>query len=182
MPLLVGGGITAFLSAAPYTRAGNCFCCMWKLGGGFLAAYLYYIACQKNIKTHQGFLVGLYAGLVATLFEIIFQSLLYIFSDTSILFPSMNFQMHNIPDAMRDRIIDFIQLFPQRWLLFQIFGILFTDVVFLSLGGLICGAIFSTSGEGPSARIGPAHQIEPVEDTSPREDSGNQKNRPSQNS
>ena len=144
IPILVGGLLTAVLSNAPYTKIGNFFCCMWKIAGGFLAAYLYYRARQKKIKLYQGFLVGLYAGLVAFLFQIIFSGLLYIFSDASLVFPSMNLQMQNIPDSARDRIMDFIQAFPSKYLLFQIFGSLFTNAVFLSLGGLLCGAIFST--------------------------------------
>lgn len=59
----LGGLFTGVLSALPFVNVANC-CCLWVLGGGFLAAYLLQQDQPFRISVLDGLLVGLGAGLV----------------------------------------------------------------------------------------------------------------------
>lgn len=63
-PALFGGLFIGVLSALPFISAGNCFCCMWVIGGGALAVYLMQQNHPYPITAADGALVGLLAGLV----------------------------------------------------------------------------------------------------------------------
>ena len=61
---LYGGLFIGVLSALPVINVGNCFCCMWVIGGGVLATYLMQQNHPYPITAADGALVGLLAGLV----------------------------------------------------------------------------------------------------------------------
>ena len=61
-PAALGGLFIGVLSALPVVSLGNC-CCLWILGGGFLAAYLMQQDHPQPITAADGALVGLLAGL-----------------------------------------------------------------------------------------------------------------------
>ena len=63
-PALFGGLFIGVLSALPFVNLGNCFCCMWVIGGGVLAAYLMQQNHPYPITAADGALVGLLAGLI----------------------------------------------------------------------------------------------------------------------
>jgi len=73
-PALYAGIAIGVLSALPVISIGNCFCCMWVLGGGVLAVYLMQQNYPYAITTADGALVGLLAGaiggVIATLLSI----------------------------------------------------------------------------------------------------------------
>ncbi len=52
------------LSSLPLISLGNCFCCMWVIGGGVVAAYLLQQNQTTPITTSDGAVVGLLAGLI----------------------------------------------------------------------------------------------------------------------
>src|ERR1044071_608311 len=58
------------LSALPLISAGNC-CCLWVIGGGMVAAYLLQQNRSTPITPGDGALVGLFAGLIGALVEVI---------------------------------------------------------------------------------------------------------------
>lgn len=60
-PAALGGLFIGVLSALPLVSLGNC-CCLWILGGGFLAAYLMQQDHALPITVADGALVGLLAG------------------------------------------------------------------------------------------------------------------------
>ena len=62
-PALFGGLFIGVLSALPFVSAGNCFCCMWVIGGGLLATYLMQQNHPYPITAADGALVGLLAGM-----------------------------------------------------------------------------------------------------------------------
>ena len=63
-PALFGGIFIGVLSALPIINFGNCFCCMWVVAGGALAAYLMQQNYPYAITAADGALVGLLAGLI----------------------------------------------------------------------------------------------------------------------
>ena len=60
-PALLGGLIVGVLSAIPFI---NYCCCIWTLGGGALAAFLYIKRSPMPVNTADGAIVGGLAGVV----------------------------------------------------------------------------------------------------------------------
>ena len=60
-PALLGGLIVGVLSAIPFI---NYCCCIWTLGGGVLAAYLYIQSSPTPVKIGDGAIVGGLAGVI----------------------------------------------------------------------------------------------------------------------
>ena len=59
------------LSALPIIAVGNTCCCLWVVGGGFVAAYLQQQMQDTPISPADGALVGLLAGLVGAVVHLI---------------------------------------------------------------------------------------------------------------
>jgi len=60
-PALLGGLIVGVLSAIPFI---NYCCCIWSIGGGALAAFLYIKGSSVPVKTGDGAVVGGLAGVI----------------------------------------------------------------------------------------------------------------------
>ena len=60
-PALLGGLFIGILSALPFISVGNC-CCLWIIGGGFLAAYVDSQNSPVNVPVGRGALDGFLAG------------------------------------------------------------------------------------------------------------------------
>jgi hypothetical protein len=67
-PALLGGLIVGVLSAIPFI---NYCCCIWTLGGGALAAYLYIKSSPTPVKMGDGAMVGGLAGVVGAIIYLI---------------------------------------------------------------------------------------------------------------
>lgn len=67
-PALLGGLIVGVLSAIPFI---NYCCCIWTLGGGALAAYLYIKSSPTPVKMGDGAMVGGLAGVVGGIIYLI---------------------------------------------------------------------------------------------------------------
>lgn len=67
-PAVLGGLIVGVLSAIPFI---NYCCCIWTLGGGALAAYLYIKSSPTPVKIGDGALVGGLAGVVGAIIYLI---------------------------------------------------------------------------------------------------------------
>jgi hypothetical protein len=65
-PVLLGGLFIGVLSALPVVSIANC-CCLWIIGGGFLAGHLAQQESPTRLTAGRGALVGLLAGLVGAL-------------------------------------------------------------------------------------------------------------------
>ena len=63
-PALLGGLIVGVLSAIPLI---NYCCCIWTLGGGVLAAFIYIKSSPTPVKVGDGAMVGGLAGVVGGL-------------------------------------------------------------------------------------------------------------------
>jgi hypothetical protein len=62
-PAVLGGLFIGILSALPIVSVGNC-CCLWIIGGGFLAAYLDSQNRPDNLPVSRGVLDGFLAAVV----------------------------------------------------------------------------------------------------------------------
>ncbi len=75
---LVAGLISGALSGIPILSLGNCLCCLWIVGGGALATYLYQRTSSAKLNAGDGLSVGALSGflaaLVATPLDLIFFS------------------------------------------------------------------------------------------------------------
>ena len=60
-PAILGGLIVGVLSAIPFI---NYCCCIWTLGGGVLAAFIYIKSSPTPVKMGDGAMVGGLAGVV----------------------------------------------------------------------------------------------------------------------
>ena len=76
-PALLGGLIVGVLSAIPFI---NYCCCIWSIGGGVLAAYLYIKSSQTPVAMGEGAMVGGMAGAVGAVIYLILGLPIAIFS------------------------------------------------------------------------------------------------------
>ncbi len=67
-PALLGGLIVGVLSAIPFI---NYCCCIWSIGGGVLAAYLYIKSSPIPVTMGDGAIVGGLAGIVGGIIYLI---------------------------------------------------------------------------------------------------------------
>jgi len=79
-PAAIGGVLIGVLSAIPFI---SCGCCIWTIGGGTLAAYLYVKESATMVNLGQGVLLGLFAGIIGTAVYTLFQLPLLLMSPES---------------------------------------------------------------------------------------------------
>jgi hypothetical protein len=65
--VLIGGVTLGLLSAIPPISLANACCCVWVLGGGALASYLYVRRSPTPVLLGQGAELGALAGVVGTI-------------------------------------------------------------------------------------------------------------------
>ncbi|HEX9917684.1 MAG TPA: hypothetical protein VGA87_00885 [Pyrinomonadaceae bacterium] len=65
--VLIGGVTLGLLSAIPPISFANMCCCVWVLGGGALASYLYVRRSPTPVMLGQGAELGVLAGVVGTI-------------------------------------------------------------------------------------------------------------------
>jgi hypothetical protein len=67
-PALLGGLVVGLLSAIPFI---NYCCCIWAIGGGVLAGFLYIKSSPTPVPTGDGAIVGALAGVVGGLIYLV---------------------------------------------------------------------------------------------------------------
>ncbi|HEX5832764.1 MAG TPA: hypothetical protein VFY34_02870 [Pyrinomonadaceae bacterium] len=67
-PALLGGLVVGLLSAIPFI---NYCCCIWAIGGGALAGFLYIKDSPAPVPTGDGAIVGALAGVVGALIYLV---------------------------------------------------------------------------------------------------------------
>lgn len=67
-PALLGGLVVGLLSAIPFI---NYCCCIWGIGGGALAGFIYIKGSPTPVTTGEGAMVGGLAGLVGGLIYLV---------------------------------------------------------------------------------------------------------------
>ena len=81
-PALLGGLIVGILSAIPFL---NYCCCIWGIGGGALAGFLYIKSSPVPVKIGEGAVVGVLSGIIgAVLYFIIGVPIAYFISGANL--------------------------------------------------------------------------------------------------
>jgi hypothetical protein len=70
-PAFIGGLVMGVLSALPLVNVGNACCCLWVVSGGVVAAYVFQQNQQTPMTPGDGALVGLLAGLIGALVQVV---------------------------------------------------------------------------------------------------------------
>jgi hypothetical protein len=141
-PALIGGAIMGVLTALPIVSIGNCFCCLWVLGGGAIAAYLLQQDHPAPIALGDGAVVGLLAGVFGA-FVVLMLSI-----PLTLVFQPMQRevigrildQMENVPPWLRDAAMRGgapAALIAGQFIVWLVLGSIFS-----TLGGVVGAAIF----------------------------------------
>lgn len=132
-PALLGGVAAGVLSIIPIVK----LCCfLWGIGGGFLAAFLYYRENGK-INTREGTLVGLFAGLIAGALA-------------GIVNIAINIMMSSVMQAMSQLPTNTGMMGSYTGPLWYLLSFLITLLimgVFCLIGGVIGAAVFQNQGK-----------------------------------
>jgi len=138
------------LSALPIVAVGNC-CCLWVVGGGVVAAYVFQQNQAAPIAPGDGALVGLLAGLVGAFVQLV------VSIPINILVAPMEQAMlqrvieiaGSMPPEMRDAIERYSNVQGQGGvallLVKQVVGLmiwLFVGAIFSTIGGLLGALVF----------------------------------------
>lgn len=126
-PALLGGLIVGVLSAIPFI---NYCCCIWSIGGGALAAYLYIKSSPLPVGTGDGAMVGGLAGVIG--------GIIYIILGLPI---ALVFGMAAMQDSLRQSGVDL----PISGFLLMVVGAIIGAIILAllaTLGGIIGVAIF----------------------------------------
>ena len=157
-PALIGGLVMGVLSALPLIAAGNLCCCLWIVGGGLVAAYVFQQNQAAPITPGDGALVGLLGGLVGAVVQVVLSipiSLLVGPFERQMM-RSLVEMIGTVPPEMRDTLERYgsgeqagLLLIVSRIVAFMIW--LFLGAIFSTLGGLLGAAIFRkpTQPAGP---------------------------------
>jgi len=142
-PALLGGLFIGVLSALPFISVGNC-CCLWIIGGGFLAAYVDAQNGPRTLPVSRGALDGFLAGVAGAVIWIIVAILL-----EGVVGPmqrqfaeAMARRSDSMPPELREwfDVLASRSTSPFRWALGFFFQ-LFVGMVFAPVGGML-GAVF----------------------------------------
>jgi hypothetical protein len=135
-PALLGGLIVGVLSAIPLL---NYCCCIWGIGGGFLAGFLYIKSAPLPVKVGDGAVIGALTGIVgAVLYFIIGVPLAYFMSGAQ------------LEEMLRGAGVQ-LPAGISGLLLFVLSGLLggLTLLVLSVIGGLISVPILEKRKDGP---------------------------------
>lgn len=152
-PALIAGAIAGLLSGLPVIGAGNCFCCLWIVGGAAAAVKLLAARTPGLLRSGDGAVVGALTGIVAGVV------------DTFVKIP---FQRYSLELARRvlDRFSEFAGDAPsgfEGWLDggsgflspgWTILGLFLTAAIYAvvgSLGGIIGVSLFAKKAAPPAA-------------------------------
>jgi hypothetical protein len=148
-PALIGGLVMGVLSALPLISVGNACCCLWVISGGVVAAYLFQQNTSTPITPSDGALVGLFAGLVGALVQVVINIPIHFIAgpmEQAILQRVLD--MGTLPPEARDVVERFSRggaMGGAFFVISQIVGLMFwafIGAIFSTLGGLLGAAIF----------------------------------------
>ena len=165
-PAAIGGIALGVLSAIPGV---SCGCCIWIIGGGILAAYLFIKESPAMVTLGQGVLLGLFAGIVGTVVFALFQIPMLLISPESSVemvkqVQSLMDQWPGFPPESRE---EFSKLAAREGFIYilyisSIFVQFFTNCLLAMLGGALGVAIFekrkaAASDQGPRSEEPPSY-------------------------
>jgi hypothetical protein len=138
--------VIGVLSALPIISVGNCFCCMWIIGGGMLAAYLLQQNSSEPMTQSDAALVGLLAGLVgAGVWLVVSIPMTFLFGPmTRQMLQRMLENSEGMPPRMREALqrSSANGALQGAQLLLGFCMYLILGAIFGTIGGLLGGAFF----------------------------------------
>lgn len=140
-PAIIGGVVVGLLSAIPFLNLGNVCCCLWALLGGALASKMFISSSPTPVKSGDGAVVGVLAGLVGGLIYIVVGIPLAI-ALSGVMNAFILSMMSNADPAMARQMQE--QMANQSVLAKVGFGFVWAIllIVFSTIGGLLGVAIF----------------------------------------
>jgi hypothetical protein len=152
-PALIAGTVAGLLSGLPVVSAGNCFCCLWIVGGAAIAAKLLAKQTPAVLRSGDGALVGALTGIVAAVVQAIV-SIPFRSFDPEQLQRVMDWLSNlgiNVPSNVMDEAARTSSAFssPGWFLLFLLFSAVMLTVVG-AVGGIIGVSLFRKKGLPPA--------------------------------
>lgn len=147
---LIGGVVIGLLSGIPYLRLGNVICCLWIISGGALAVYLYIKKSPTPVNVGEGAQIGLLAGAVGLVVELIIGVPLTIltgYSELNFLIGFMERVDAQKAEMYRQRMEEIISRPFVEQFFYSVFSLgtlisLLIMLVFALVGGLIAVPLF----------------------------------------
>lgn len=163
IPALIGGTVAGVLSTVPFL---NCLCCLWIIGGAFLAAALWAKDSPTSLTAGDGALVGAFTGIFAavahSLISIPLAAVNLAFFRN--VFTKFSAYTNEMPEGWEEWFTQGVGAF--RLSAFFL-GLIVTAAVFASLGvlGGVIGAASFGKKTPPSAIVPPPPPPPPVDPT-----------------
>jgi len=166
-PALIGGVFLGITSSLPIVNLVNCACCLWVVGGGVLAVYLYtrnYPSAMAPVTYTDGailgLLTGIFGGLVWTAVDVPLALLWLQFDAADLAKLQEVLQDARIPPEVREFILSVVQSEGTGLgvILFNIGIHVLLGSIFATLGGILGVALF---GNQARQQVPPAGPIEP---------------------
>ncbi len=166
-PAAIGGILLGVLSSVV-----NCGCCIWIIGGGMLAAYLYVKQSPVMVTLGQGVLLGLFTGIVGSVVFALFLIPLLLMSPDKIAemteqLLSMMEQMPGFTGEFQEEFLEMAssESFAKFLYISSVTVQLFANCILAMLGGTLGVAVFEkrkingtspgTSSEEPPSELPP---------------------------
>jgi hypothetical protein len=144
-PALIAGAVAGLLSGLPVTSIGNCFCCLWIIGGAAWAAKLLAKNTPATLTSGDGALVGALTGIVAAVVQSIVSIPFRSFDPEQLkrVFDGLSGLGISLPPSIIDEAAETSAAFmsPGWFLLFLLFSALVLAVIGI-IGGIIGVSIF----------------------------------------
>ncbi len=155
MPALIGGFLSGVLSAIPFI---NCLCCLWIIGGGFLAAYLLSKDSQDRLTTGDGAIVGVFAGIIGAVLNAIvsipFNAMMRTSEKMRDMLDMLSEYVQDLPAGMEGLLESgpFSGTFSIAWTLLSLVVGMVVFSAFSALGGIIGVSIFKKKSD-PNGQV-----------------------------
>jgi hypothetical protein len=166
---LIGGIPLGVLSALTFTHF-SCCCCIWAIGGGALAAYVYVRESKIVATLGRGVALGLNAGVIGTIISAVFLVPIFLINKVSLLD-----QLRQSVDKVKNAPAESRQLLANMLagegvlglILVVLFILMLISYCFLGMaGGAIGVAIFEKRTPEPESSI-PTNFEPPAGPTTP---------------
>jgi len=158
MPAVLGGLFIGVLSVLPFINLGNLCCCLWVVGGGFLAAHLMQQNHPFPITVADGAVVGFLSGIVGALFGTIAAIPINLLMGPlqEQLLRGVLTSSGDMPPGLRDILEDMAATRASFaiGIALQFMFLLIIGAIFAPIGGML-GALFSRRPPAPAPPVPP---------------------------
>jgi hypothetical protein len=165
-PALIGGILLGILSSLPYI---SCCCCVWVIGGGVLAAYVYVRESATPVTLGRGVGLGLFSGIIGAIVSALFQIPKYLINKTGLVDQIRRVidQTPNVPAETRQMVSSLLarEGMIALFIVFYLVLMVISYCILAMLGGAIGVALFEkrTHDSGPQTPV----DIDPPADIPP---------------